>query len=357
MKSYMPFGKILPMLNGIDQETYKNNLADQYVRKQFSFNQSDINANKRSITHYVSRREVDRDREVVVPSGADMSEYAHNPIVLYMHNRAELPIARSDNMTIDEYGIKSTTVFAEHEYADVIWKLVKDGFLSGASLGFLPRKAVTKKSPEWASVTKDLGNQWGISNWSGVDRIYTDYVILEYSIVTIPSNSLATMDMKALGISDDMIKRLRLDIDYIQKPYPNEHACRIKNPDGFQQDSFRRMERDHNGKKYAVIMAKPNGSDTMEDQAFRYNKDDWSAEEARTHCAMHNGTFEGANGKCVISIPREVKPVNIRREINKVSIVEAARTIKEVRVVRPVFEPIDIEHIADEVVKTLRGQV
>ncbi len=78
-------------------------------------------------------------------------------------------------------------------------------------------------------------------------------------------------------------------------PYPNEHACRVRDPDDFRPDSFRRTERDHEGKKYSVIMGKLKGQDTMTDQAYRYPKDTWSETQARSHCQDHNGSFEAAS--------------------------------------------------------------
>jgi HK97 family phage prohead protease len=81
------------------------------------------------------------------------------------------------------------------------------------------------------------------------------------------------------------------------KPYPNEHACRLKDPG--QYDTCRRGERvahepeSVDGKKYVVIYCKK-GDGPMEQQAFRYPKDDWTAEQARAHCDFNDGKFEAA---------------------------------------------------------------
>src|SRR3990172_5802232 len=81
-------------------------------------------------------------------------------------------------------------------------------------------------------------------------------------------------------------------------PFPDEHACRLIPPDDCQASSFRRVngEREHECKKYDVIMAKKKGEDAMKHQAFRYPKDDWTAAFAKTHCKDHDGTFEAASG-------------------------------------------------------------
>jgi hypothetical protein len=35
----------------------------------------------------------------------------------------------------------------------------------------------------------------------------------------------------------------------------------------------------------------------MTEQAYRYPKDEWSADEARAHCKEHEGSFEAAKGE------------------------------------------------------------
>jgi len=77
-------------------------------------------------------------------------------------------------------------------------------------------------------------------------------------------------------------------------PFPNEHACRLRDPGDFEADSFRRTQREHEGKPYSVIMGRLEGEETMTEQAYRYPKDDWSAGEARSHCQDHDGSFEAA---------------------------------------------------------------
>lgn len=81
------------------------------------------------------------------------------------------------------------------------------------------------------------------------------------------------------------------------KPYPNEHACRLREPGEFQADSFRRITREHEGKKYSVIMGRLKNETTMTEQAYRYAKDIWTDTEGRAHCKAHDGNFEAAQ-KC-----------------------------------------------------------
>jgi hypothetical protein len=79
-----------------------------------------------------------------------------------------------------------------------------------------------------------------------------------------------------------------------EKPYPNEHACRLRKPGDFQPNSFRRTTRESDGKKYSIIIGKLKGEETTTEQAYRYNKDTWTVSEARSHCNSHDGSFEAA---------------------------------------------------------------
>jgi hypothetical protein len=75
-------------------------------------------------------------------------------------------------------------------------------------------------------------------------------------------------------------------------PYPNEHACRIREPDEFQNDSFRRIRQG----RLRVIIGRLIGKTKTTIQAFRYPTSDWSESEARDHCRDHGGRFEKASG-------------------------------------------------------------
>jgi len=76
-------------------------------------------------------------------------------------------------------------------------------------------------------------------------------------------------------------------------PYPNEHACRLEDPDKFPQKRRENCARRSAGKCLDIIygILAPNKS---REQAYRYKKSVWTASEARAHCKRHNGSFEAA---------------------------------------------------------------
>jgi len=81
-----------------------------------------------------------------------------------------------------------------------------------------------------------------------------------------------------------------IEREEILKPYPNEHACRVADPDGFSD--FRRGTVDAGGKELGIIYGKK-GEDWVE-QSFRFKKGVWTVAEARAFCSNHGGKFEAA---------------------------------------------------------------
>jgi len=78
------------------------------------------------------------------------------------------------------------------------------------------------------------------------------------------------------------------------RPYPNEHACRLKPPGDYS--TCRRTTRKHDGKEYSVITCRrKDDPDKWEEQGFRYGTDAWTAAAARSHCEDHDGKFEAAS--------------------------------------------------------------
>jgi len=78
----------------------------------------------------------------------------------------------------------------------------------------------------------------------------------------------------------------------IEKPYPNEHACRLKDPAKY--DSFARKScyRKSDGKCIDYIFGIKEGKSDA--QALRYKKDIWTASAAKSHCTSAGGSFEAA---------------------------------------------------------------
>ena len=87
------------------------------------------------------------------------------------------------------------------------------------------------------------------------------------------------------------------DVQIGEKPYPNEHACRIRESIKGAPTKRKNNARKHDGKYYDIIYQKQKGS--WVEQAYHYKKSIWTAAQARSHCKSHSGRFEAARSKCL----------------------------------------------------------
>jgi len=87
--------------------------------------------------------------------------------------------------------------------------------------------------------------------------------------------------------------------DVEEKPFPNEHACRLLPPGDFDRFARKNCFRRSGGKCIDFIFGIKAGKSKT--QAMRYKKDVWTASAARAHCRGADGTFEAA-GKMIEEI-------------------------------------------------------
>lgn len=68
-------------------------------------------------------------------------------------------------------------------------------------------------------------------------------------------------------------------------PYPSEHAARVISPDKFEKDSFRRT---NIAKGIDIIIGHLKGETTMTTQAYRFNKEQFTEQEAKDWLKKHD---------------------------------------------------------------------
>ena len=119
----------------------------------------------------------------------------------------------------------------------------------------------------------------GLRSSNGVEQV-SNLIVPEISIVGSPANRRDFLIIK------------NLDLEEIRKPYVNEYSCRLKDPGQFQEDSFRRMSRESNGRQYDIVVGRPKGKETTQEQSYRYPIEGWTKASAEGHCRRHQGKFE-----------------------------------------------------------------
>jgi len=249
-------------------------MAKYMVKKTLKGYFKSYNKDTDLIEFIASTGNEDLEGEVIDSKGWDLSNVGKNLPLLWSHDARELPIGKVVEARIDDNSLITTVSFANkiNDFAKKVYELVKAGFLNAVSVGFIP----TAYDAEGNMINQKL---------------------LELSVVNVPANEEALRSEMYQAFCKSL-KSCETDLGDFEKmeivdtkPFPNEHSCRLKDPAQF--DTCRRGKRSHDGKQYSIIFCKKKGG-KMEEQAYRYSKDTWTASEARTHCKDHKGSFEAA---------------------------------------------------------------
>jgi hypothetical protein len=81
----------------------------------------------------------------------------------------------------------------------------------------------------------------------------------------------------------------KMEVEEVLKPYPNEHAARVRDPKDFDPKSFRR-KRIKDG--ISVILGKLKGEKSMTVQSYRFDKKKFTAEAARKWLKDHDVNYQ-----------------------------------------------------------------
>lgn len=210
--------------------------------------------------------------------------YLKNPVLQAGHDyRPEFTIGRAKNLRVDGRKVLFNPEFhGITQLSKEVEQMYRKGYLKAWSVGFIP-----------ANEDKD------------------SHELLEISSVAVPANpntltSIKSLTKEAEKYDEKVVKDIETwvknteNIEIDEKPYPNFHSCRLRNPDSFKKGSFRTHKRKSKkyNKLYNVIIGKLKKEDTSVDQSYRYSKDTWDVKNARAHCKEHKGTrFEPATEK------------------------------------------------------------
>ena len=168
----------------------------EYVSKGFAeLDGMEIKEGERAVIKYVSTISVDRDGEIILPDGWLLDEFEKTKLFLYGHNyggKGQLPIGRDLWIKTNEKGLLAKQSYANHQMANDVYNMHKDGFPLPASVGFIPIKWVDKTNKkEWDKVVGQVKTKYFLDDdaFKGANRIYTKQCLLEHSDVPVACNS------------------------------------------------------------------------------------------------------------------------------------------------------------------------
>ena len=194
MRWNLPLSKLLPVLPDTVREQVAEHVGDaddvQVHRRIVADRSKTLDPGHREVLQYVSTRDIDREQELLLPEGAVLEEFRKAPQVLWGHNYAIPPIGSDRIIEADGYGIRAVTRYAETDLANDVWTLRRDGHLNTSSVGFIPLEMVWPGADGWGETIRGLADKWGveIDHFDKVQGIYTKWLLLEHSDVSVPAN-------------------------------------------------------------------------------------------------------------------------------------------------------------------------
>jgi len=193
----------------------------EYVRKGIPIDPGDIEIKEgeRAAIRLVTTPHLDRDGEILIPSGAILDDFRQSPSVMYAHDYRGLPIGSDQWIKQVKQGILAKTVYAKHQFAEDVYQCVKDRHLNSNSVGFIPVEVVSQEDKKQFELTQGvLEKDYGISRDESVKakNIYTKWIMLEHSDVPIASNAqslnLAVSKGELVIHSDRLKKDLEIEV-------------------------------------------------------------------------------------------------------------------------------------------------
>ena len=156
----------------------------------------------------ISTPTLDRDQEVVVATGIDLTQFRKSPVVTFAHRYDELPVGRCLWIKHEGERLKAKTRYTPRPadwkgdwLPDAIWHMVKTGDLCGKSIGFLPLEG----GPPTADEVRRFP-QWKDAQW-----VYRKSLLLEYAVAPVQSNPEALVEAVSKGLlGADLAARIGL---------------------------------------------------------------------------------------------------------------------------------------------------
>lgn len=119
----------------------------------------------------INTARIDSYDDIVYPAGAQLSRFNSNPVVLEQHDHRYMPVGRATRTWLEGGRLKSSSVFSPSDHGQRIQTEIQRGFLSTASIGFIPIRW------EWS---KDASRPYGVDHF--------EWELIEWSVVSVPAN-------------------------------------------------------------------------------------------------------------------------------------------------------------------------
>jgi len=160
------------------EKTFNQVLEENEVEKKdikqfenINIKASTVNEEQRTVEIIATSETEDRQGDIVKIAGAQLENFIKNPVILFGHDYSALPVAKAIGIKVEGKQIIMKIQFPTKEvydFADIVFKMVKSGYLNTVSIGFIPIKQAYDEELK----------AYVIEKWE----------MLETSIVPVPAN-------------------------------------------------------------------------------------------------------------------------------------------------------------------------
>jgi HK97 family phage prohead protease len=187
------------------------------------------------VTARISTTSVDRDGDVLLPSGIRTEAFKRNPVVLLNHDKDRW-LGKAINIRTNSNSVTADMAFAKRPEThpenaewipDTVKSLMQQGVLSAFSVGFIVRDGGVRMATD-----KDK-ERFGFE----VRQVITDWELTEFSVVSVPANQDALAISVAKGIVPDgeCVRRLGYQPRF-RVPSKGSEVRRLMIPSPFRVD-------------------------------------------------------------------------------------------------------------------------
>lgn len=175
-------------------------MNEKTLRKEIAVEAKVLDSGSGIVEYVASDESIDSYGEVIRASGWRFDRFAKNAPFVDSHsyyNIADL-LGKVVDFRVDGKRLVETVQWAidvpSNSKARIGWDMTRAGYLKAVSVGFVPRRMVSKWDSDkagWMAQLKDLG----LHEEQGVRAIYIEQEQIELSAVIIPANPNALMQV------------------------------------------------------------------------------------------------------------------------------------------------------------------
>lgn len=162
----------------------------------------------------MSDQSVDRDGDILMADGWDLSAFRKNPIALFSHSHRDI-VGKWSNVRVEGKRLLGKLTLAAEgtsELVNTVRSLVEQRILKAVSVGFIPK--------DFEPIKDRDGYTTGYR--------FTKQALHEGSLVAVPANPNALSLAKSLGASDALLKSIFCDEGTGQRAAPIDFEAKAR---------------------------------------------------------------------------------------------------------------------------------